>query len=404
MRVVSDYCNLVRQSARGFYGNAVLAESEDLRLFGICQQCYEELKVAVVESRPGFSDPRFHEQLARDMTDLRGRELAGFHNSQAFYNFVAQNVESWRPAVVHCRNQVVHASRSVCNELVQRVVPSYPKLAATMYQVAAGLINDQSDALAQRLEDVFVKESDPFTTNENMLELINQTRFRKFDRALQHVMNSVAKPGDSQDSVEAQVIQTLGGWYMNTHGVNTTSRVEDMTIMIEAYWDVATKRLVDNVCMTIEHDFLSQVLRRLESECFLLATDVTRKQHDLDALFSEDPLMQSKRRQLFEKKDRLAHALATLRSMAPNCVAEKPPESELGVAQPNFLHPTPEASALPPRVKPENQPLPSAGAGGEEGGARGVRAARAAADTPARTGGDGQQQQEMGSASAEPLE
>ena len=36
----------------------------------------------------------------------------------------------------------------------------------------------------------------------------------------------------------------LGQWYMATHGVNTASKVEDMCTLLEAYWDVATKRLV----------------------------------------------------------------------------------------------------------------------------------------------------------------
>ena len=119
------------------------------------------------------------------------------------------------------------------------------------------------------------------------------------------------------------MVGRLGAWYMTNHGINVKSKVEDLTIMIEAYWDVATKRLVDNVCMTIEHDFLGRLLCKLEEECFLLATNsfgpegVAR----LAQLFLEDPAVMERRRNLTAKKDRLATALDTLKTMAPDCVA-----------------------------------------------------------------------------------
>eukprot|EP00619_Florenciella_sp_RCC1007_P017815 CAMPEP_0205938662 /NCGR_PEP_ID=MMETSP1325-20131115/47543_1 /ASSEMBLY_ACC=CAM_ASM_000708 /TAXON_ID=236786 /ORGANISM="Florenciella sp., Strain RCC1007" /LENGTH=186 /DNA_ID=CAMNT_0053309025 /DNA_START=81 /DNA_END=637 /DNA_ORIENTATION=+ len=95
--------------------------------------------------------------------------------------------------------------------------------------------------------------------------------------------------------------------------------------MIEAYWDVATKRLVDNICMAIEHDFVNTVLRQLESDCFMLATEVGQKVSDLELLFSEDPTVQERRRNLFAKKERLSTALDTLRKMAPDCIAKPAP-------------------------------------------------------------------------------
>ena len=86
----------MRQSARGFYSDGILAETPDVRLFGLCQQAFEVLKQTIMASRPQFGDPTFGERLA---ADSEARELPGFHNSQTFYNFVAQSVENWRPAV-----------------------------------------------------------------------------------------------------------------------------------------------------------------------------------------------------------------------------------------------------------------------------------------------------------------
>jgi hypothetical protein len=35
-----------------------------------------------------------------------------------------------------------------------------------------------------RIDEIFAKESDPFTTNEGMLDVINTIRFRHFDAAI----------------------------------------------------------------------------------------------------------------------------------------------------------------------------------------------------------------------------
>lgn len=325
MRVISDYCSLIRQSARGFYSNGILAGHPGLRLFGLCQLSFQELKRQVDATKPQFRDPAFSEQMAKDMTDLRGRELAGFHNSQAFYTFVAQNVDSWRPAVDRCRGDIIQATRAVCAELIETLVPAYPALIHAVQKIASSLITEMSDSLSAKVDDVFKKETEPFTANENMLDLINQLRFKNFDKALDQVLGSIdAAKEDPVRKYQAELTQRLGSWYMAYHGVNIRSKVEDMTIMIEAYWDVATKRLVDNVCMTIEHDFLVALLLRLESDCFMLATEIGHKAKDLASLFNEDPAVQAKREQLVAKRDRLAGALVTLRQMAPDCVAQQP--------------------------------------------------------------------------------
>ncbi len=347
MKLISCYCNVLRQSARGFYSDPLLAESPEIRLFGRSQAAFEALKVAVTASRPCFADPRFAEQLAADMAALRGREIAGFHNSQvaalehmlrgdpvtfrrssqAFYNFVAKSVENWRPAVETCKLQVVASTRAVSALILQRLVPQYPALGAAVTEIATRLVNEFADELAERLGDIFKKESDPFTTNENMLDLINQLRFRNFDRAMEQVMASIEDKDEKRPVAELQnhVAQRLGGWYMHVHGVNIKSKVEDMIVMIEAYWDVATKRLVDNVCMSVEHDFVGRLLQRLESECFLLATEgfAADGAATLAEYFDEDPVLAEQRRGLVAKRDRLEAALGTLRRMAPDCVAQQ---------------------------------------------------------------------------------
>ncbi len=71
------------------------------------------------------------------------------------------------------------------------------------------------------------------------------------------------------------VQSSLGDWYMRSHGVNSTVIVNDMCALLQAYWHVATKRLVDNVCMTMEKDFFSHLVIRAEEELFLISSKVS---------------------------------------------------------------------------------------------------------------------------------
>jgi interferon-induced GTP-binding protein Mx1 len=332
MKIMSVYCSVMRQSARGFYTDQMLAECNEVRLFGLCQVCFEELKSTVDATRPAFGEPEFGVQLAKDMASLRGRELAGFHNSQAFYTFIASSVEGWHPAVERCRAQVVQSARSVSAQVLGRLVPGFPGLYATVTEMATKVINDYADELHDKLDDIVLKESNPFITNENMMDLIDTLRFRNFDRALEQMMTTIDDKGGecSVEDLQAQVITRLGGWYMQCHGINVKSKVEDMTIMIEAYWDVATKRFVDNVCISLEHDFIEKVLKKLEADCFMLVTNSfgPNGAAELAHLFSEDPVVAEKRLNLTNKKERLTAALQTLREMAPDCIAQQQQASE----------------------------------------------------------------------------
>lgn len=62
------------------------------------------------------------------------------------------------------------------------------------------------------------------------------------------------------------------------HHLCATLNVDD-----QAYWNVATKRLVDNVCMTMEQDFVVKLLGKVESELFLLTNRFT----EVEELFVE---------------------------------------------------------------------------------------------------------------------
>ncbi|CAM9560457.1 unnamed protein product, partial [Phaeothamnion confervicola] len=207
-----------------------------------------------------------------------------------------QNVETWRPAVEMCRSAAANAMLTVASLLIETLaVQQYPRLCAAVRDVVSSLVEELAEDAAVRIDEVFQKEADPFTTNEGMLEVINTIRFRHFEKAVEDAMDAAGDEPESMEALQVAVAERLGAWYMRNHGVGTMANVEDMCTLLQAYWNVATKRLVDNVCMTIEQDFVVKLLGRAESELFLLPA---RFGGDVEGLFVEDTSTIEKRRSL----------------------------------------------------------------------------------------------------------
>lgn len=74
-----------------------------------------------------------------------------------------------------------------------------------------------------------------------------------------------------------------GQWFRFAHGANPTSKVEDMSTILQAYWRVTSKRVVDNACMLLETSFFGQVVDRLETQLLSLTQDITEEEKPKEA-------------------------------------------------------------------------------------------------------------------------
>jgi len=161
------------------------------------------------------------------------------------------------------------------------------------------------------------------------VEAINRVRFERFDRVLQQVL---LESGDSPPPVEKNSIKgsemsilhdwvsyNLGQWYRYSHGANPTSKVEDMSAILQAYWRVTSKRVCDNVCMLLESNLLSAVPNTLETK-LLTHTQCLDQESLLRALQEETGIVE--RRMLLEnRRNRIKLALESISKVAPGMVA-----------------------------------------------------------------------------------
>jgi len=319
VKIASEYSCTLRQSSRGSYRDSHLSTAPALRLHLLLRHAFQQFQREIAVTEPRFDMPDFEKKLEEEILRMQGRELPGFPNTQVFYSFAVQNVESWRPAVERCCLRTFQAAAAVANLLAETLFPQFPRLCQTIVEISLRTIAQISEDTQRAVDELFSKESEPFTTNENYLGLINKLKFQKFDKALEFAMSKLGREDTSADQLSGDLLLSLGGWYLGAHGVGSRGAVEDLAIFLQAYWHLSSQRMIDNICLELDRSFMTKLLNRIEAECFLIGTRTS----DVLSLFEEDPQYAKMRDSLLEKRERIEKALALISKMAPEIVSEK---------------------------------------------------------------------------------
>lgn len=76
-----------------------------------------------------------------------------------------------------------------------------------------------------------------------------------------------------------------------------------MTTLIQAYWDIASRRLIDNVCMCIEKEFSACLVKDMETQSTLFG--ISLSQEEAEAFMQEDPVIAVQRSNLARRIEEL---------------------------------------------------------------------------------------------------
>ncbi len=93
---------------------------------------------------------------------------------------------------------------------------------------------------------------------------------------------------------------------MRRHGVDSLGNKQEMIILIQAYWDIASRRFIDNVCMCIEREFLFQLSIEIENQCTLFG--ISLSEEELKRLMQEDESVVRKRTSIIKRIELLQEA------------------------------------------------------------------------------------------------
>lgn len=208
---------------------------------------------------------------------------------------MVSKIEDWRAPVAIAKHELLDTTLGVGNALFVNMCPQYPKMAALVNGILEEWVEAHAPVLETRIEEAFKQEEDPFVSSDELAEEIIRVRAERFDRALAHVMRLVADQADDSSMsklmktkeksplkpLEEEITDKLGQWYMANHGVSAAALIEDMRIVLTAYWRLSSKRLTENVCMSFEAQVLAKLSEDIESE---LLTAVQLRP-DVDDLF-----------------------------------------------------------------------------------------------------------------------
>lgn len=284
VKKLSLYCTVLRQSSRGEYRDKtkILSSNADLRLHVNMTSAFKAMQDQLLKLRPDFNDNNdLYIQLEEEIFSQRGRDLPGFINTHLFTSTIVNLVESWRSSIESCAAEVVQSTSSIALGVSFRIFEAYPLLKTYIDQLTSDLVESLNIKLREDLDTLIIREQDPFTTQEQLLEVVNSIRFRNFDNALRQILDSVDSQVVNQQNkyaLEEDVRLRLGHWYMRRHGVDSMGNKQELITLIQAYWDIASRRLIDNVCMCIEKEFLAGFINELETQSTLFGISLQEEQ------------------------------------------------------------------------------------------------------------------------------
>lgn len=196
----------------------------------------------------------------------------------------------------------------VSSKLSQYVIIRYPALRESFSGIISAALEVLYDKTLAQLEELLQREKDPFTINDFLTQHINKIRYDRFESAVENAFRTVKAGTESWDSVKEEVAGNMKSWYRHTHGVNSASNAEDMSVILEAYWTLSAKRFIDNACMVIDRGILGALPGRINEELYKFVNDDSR----LQAYFEEDGSLVSKREELVRTRDRLIKAASAM--------------------------------------------------------------------------------------------
>jgi len=314
--ITQQYLRYLSDCIRGEYWDRVLVRQPELRMYNTIVKKFEIFQAQVMDSAPDFKDPEFIDQLATQIRQLRGRELPGFMSQQAFHMCIAQYIDMWREPMQELIQDVHSTALDVSSKLAEVLFIQYPALGEGFKGVTERSLASMSQETGNRLQNVLNREKDPFTMNLFLPQWVNKLRYDRFKKAVNQAFDE--ETASDYQTVKEETFLRIRDWYQETHSVSHLASATDMAEIMEAYWNLSSKRFIDNCCMMTDNDLLSFLPARIQDSMYDFLSDDTQMQ----AFFVEDPHLASKKQETETTRDSLMIAFSKLSSIVPPATPE----------------------------------------------------------------------------------
>lgn len=324
LKIISRFGQTLRQISSGEYRDSLTMEVQELRI----KYAIKEI-IASMQSNLSQKIPNFHastasnddtEYIAKQLNELRGRELPGFMSVRLLLATASTDIDLWKVEVENAIARVVEVYMRTSSVLISRISGQYPTICDSVMSVVRHTLHVQSKEMIRRTDELFDGADATLVDDKDFIASINRIRLSRFDNAIADIMDSAKemRPGKMEkEELKQHVQELLGQTYMKYHsiGYGPSVQIEDIRAALGSYWHAAENRLNDSVANTIDLVLLKDASETIETSLLSLAQNWTYDTNTLDAMLSEEPETVAKRASLKERKHVITQAIDRINRM-----------------------------------------------------------------------------------------
>jgi len=158
MKIVAEYCSLLRNAVSGDYRKDILALEPRLRLRTLADNSFRLLTENIRATEPNFDSTTFHASLESEIRALKGRELPGLVNSYFFFSFMVSKIEDWHAPVAVTKHELFDTTIAIGNALFSHMCPQYPKMGELVNGILEQWVEDHVQVVETRIDEAFKQE------------------------------------------------------------------------------------------------------------------------------------------------------------------------------------------------------------------------------------------------------
>ncbi|KAL1753627.1 P-loop containing nucleoside triphosphate hydrolase protein [Schizophyllum commune] len=302
---VSDFCNVFKSAVSGD------PASQHRDLIHTNREHYAKLQRDIQDTRPDFrpwlekdkyKDPTSEleagkESTAMDVSDVKEVikqvttwELPGHIPFEATKVLIHRTTQHWTDPSIECFEHVAENTRRVVDRLVDAHFGQFGSLKEHVRDIIHEKFKDVSAAAEQSVKNVIKLDTGAPRFTQNMTDL--QAATTKWN-------NKFCQLNNDWQNRAVDYRQVNGNEEIAAHNRDAIM----LMARVRAYCEVAAKRIVDTVPLTIEQRLVQQVAEGMLPT--LLSELEREKAEDKRAMLDEDEEVASSRRSLRARKDRL---------------------------------------------------------------------------------------------------
>jgi len=183
-------------------------------------------------------------------------------------------------------------------------------------------------AAGKRLEKLLEPENLPSTENHYLFDTINKIRNKRMADKIKALPNQGGAGCVNKDTIIAMLQSNIG------NDSNESQEVQDMIDFLAAYWKLAMKRYVDEVCMVVTDSFTAPG-RIDEIETKLAEAVLSTDDQSLERLFRMERHIERRRLELEDTRTKMVAARKRIADFSPPTERKKNGRRKLKPRIPN---------------------------------------------------------------------